>query len=313
MIRDHAQTSDRIISASVMRKREAMAGYIYLLPWLLGFICFQAIPMIASLGLSFTDFDLVTKPSFLGIQNYKTAFMDDRLFWSSLKRTGHFVLLAVPLGITGSLLAALLLNQRLFGKTLFRTFFFLPHLTPIVAAAILWKWIFQPSYGPLNYLLAKIGIEGPGWLGVPSWAIPSLVIISLWRGIGGNRMMIFLAGLQGIPKELYEAAEIDGANALHRFFNVTLPILSPTLFLNLVLTVIGSFKVFSSAFIATSGGPIYATWFFSLHIYHNAFELFELGYASALAWVLLTILLAFTYIQFKSSHRWVHYASEVRS
>ena len=297
---------------SAIRRREAFAGYLYLLPWLLGFLCFQLGPIIASFGLSFSDFDLVTTPRWVGFQNYVRALTDDRLFWPSLWRTARFSVLVVPLGVGGSLLAALLLNQKLFGKNLFRTLFFLPHLTPIVAAAILWKWIFEPSYGPLNYILSLVGIQGPAWLSMPKWAIPALVIIGLWRGVGGNRMMIFLAGLQGIPKELYEAADIDGANTLHKFWHVTLPMLSPTIFLNLILTIIGSFKSFASAFVATRGGPIYATWFYALHLYHNAFELFELGYASALAWILLLILLVFTYVQLRSSKRWVHYTAEVR-
>ncbi len=297
---------------SVARRREAFTAYLYLLPWLAGFVLFQAGPMLASFGLSFTDFDLVTKPSFVGIQNYRTALTGDRLFWPSLVRTALFAGLSVPLGIIGSLLAAVLLNRKLFGTNAMRTAFFLPHLTPMVAAAVLWKWILQPQIGPVNYILSKIGVTGPGWLTMPQWAIPSLVIIALWRGVGGNRMMIFLAGLQGVPEELYEAAEIDGANGVQRFWNVTLPMLTPTIFVNMVLTIITSLKAFASAFVATQGGPVYATWFYALHLYHNAFELFELGYASALAWLLLLILLVFTYVQFQSSTRWVHYAGEVR-
>ena len=296
---------------SVARRREALTAYLYLMPWLVGFVLFQAGPMLASFGLSFTDFDLVTKPSFVGLQNYRTALTDDRLFWPSLVRTITFAAMVVPLGIIGSLLAAVLLNQKLWGGNAMRTAFFLPHLTPMVAAALLWTWILQPQIGPVNFLLAKLGITGPGWLTMPKWAIPSLVIIALWRGVGGNRMLIFLAGLQGVPEELYEAAEIDGANIVQRFWNVTLPMLTPTIFVNMVLTIIGALKVFASAFIATQGGPVYATWFYALHLYYNAFELFELGYASALAWLLLVILLVFTYVQFRSSTRWVHYAGEV--
>jgi multiple sugar transport system permease protein len=295
-----------------IRRREAVIGYLYLTPWLLGFILFTLGPMIASLVLSFTDFDLATDPSFLGLRNYRFAFVEDRLFWHSLSRTLYFSLIVVPLGMAGSLLAAMLLDQKLVASNVFRTFFFLPHLTPIVAAAILWRWILQPQIGPINYILSRVGIVGPAWLASPAWAVPALAIIALWRSTGGNRMMIFLAALQGVPQELYEAADIDGASFWHKFWHVTLPMLSPTLFLNMVLAIIAAFKVFASAFVATQGGPVYATWFYALHLYHNAFELFHMGYASALAWIFFIVLLVLTLIQFKSAGRWVYYAGEVR-
>lgn len=294
------------------RHRDALEGYMFLSPWVVGFVFFVGGPMLASLGLSLTDYDVISRASFVGVKNYAYALTQDDLFWGSLLRTFYYVVVMVPLSTVGSLLAALLLNQKLQGTTVFRTFFFLPHLTPIAAAAILWTWVFQKDVGPVNYLLGTVGIEGPAWLGTREWAIPSLIIMSLWRGIGGNRMMIFLAGLQGVPMELYEAAEIDGASDRAKFLNVTLPMISPTLFYNLVLGMIAALKVFALAFIATTGGPGYATWFFALHIYQHAFVYFDMGYACALAWIFFIILFGFTFVQFRSSARWVYYAGEAK-
>jgi len=203
-----------------------------------------------------------------------------------------------------------LLNQRLRGTSLYRTFFFLPSLTPAVAVAILWTWLLQPDVGLFNYVLSLVGIQGPKWLGSTDWAMPSLIAIALWTGIGGNRMMIFLAGLQGVPQELYDAADIDGAGTLQRFRHITLPMISPTMFFNLVLGVIAALKVFTVAFIATQGGPAFSTWFISLHIWSQAFKYLEMGYASALAWVFTLILLTLTAIQFRVSRHWVYYEGE---
>src|SRR5581483_5677997 len=229
------------------------------------------------------EYDVVRAPRFVGLANFQRAFFKDELFWSSLGRTFYYALLTVPLGLLGSLLAALLLNQRLRGATFFRTCFFLPHLTPAVAAALLWVWVLQPEFGLVNYLLGLVGIKGPQWFGSKEWAIPSIAMIALWTGIGGNRMMIFLAGLQGVPSELLDAAEVDGANSFQRFRHVTVPLISPTLFFNLILGIIGALQVFTTALVATNGGPAYATWFYALHIYRTAFQYFTMGYASALA------------------------------
>ena len=264
--------------------------------------------MIASFVLSFTEYRITSPPTFIGLDNFKTALMNDRLFWPSLGRTFYFAVVSVPISIVGSLVLAVLLNQAVKGTPLFRTFFFLPSLTPIVATALLWTMLLQPDTGALNYLLGLAGIKGPKWFGSVQWAIPGLILMTSWRGIGGNRMMIFLAGLQGVPESLYDAAAIDGANSWQEFWNVTLPMISPTLFFNLVLGIIGALRVFAAAMIATQGGPAYATWFFALHIYTQAFEYFEMGYASALAWIFLVVLLAFTWVQFRASNRWVYYA-----
>ncbi len=230
--------------SSIARRREAMWGILFLLPWLAGFLLFRSGPMIASLGLSFAKYNIIKPPEFVGLQNYQQALFQDPLFWSSLGRTFTYAGVIVPLGMVGSLLLALLLNQRLFGQSLFRAFYFLPHLTPVVAMVILWRWLFQPHTGPINYYLDLFGLPQPGWLGSKEWAIPALIIMGLWASVGGNRMIIFLAGLQGIPQDLYEAASIDGANAWMRFRHITVPMLSPVIFFNLVLSVIGALQGF---------------------------------------------------------------------
>ncbi len=269
--------------------------------------------MIASLLLSLTEYRITSPPTFIGLENYRMAFTEDRLFWPSLGRTFYYAVISVPVGITGSLLLATLLNQGLKGTTLFRTILFLPSLTPVVASALLWTMLLQPETGIINYLLRAFGIPGPRWFGSVQWAIPGLILMTTWGSMGGNRMMIFLAGLQGVPESLYDAASIDGANGWQRFQHVTLPMISPTVFFNLVLGIIGALRVFAAAMIATQGGPAYATWFFALHIYTQAFQYFEMGYASALAWSFLVVMLGFTYIQFRSSSRWVYYEGEIRS
>lgn len=296
--------------ASPMRRREAIEGYLFISPWIIGFIAFVGGPLIASMYLSFNKYNILRPPVFIGLQNYIYAFTKDDLFLPSIVRTFYFALLSVPLALAGSLAFALLLNQKLQGTTWWRTMFFLPTLTPLVAAALLWRWMLNPDVGLVNYLLAQIGIQGPGWLASTKWAIPSLVLMGLWASVGGSRMIIFLAGLQDVPRELLESAEIDGAGTWAKFRHVTLPMITPVVFFNLVLGIIFALRAFEAAFVATNGGPARATWFISLHIYQNAFVSFDMGYASALSWVLFMILFAITYIQFRLSGRWVFYAGE---
>ena len=297
---------------SARRRREMIEGYLYLSPWILGFLIFVGGPMIASFFLSFTEYRIIRPPAFIGFTNYLTALQRDRLFWPSLGRTFYYAVVSVPIGIMGSLALAMLLNRELKGTTVFRTLFFLPSLTPIVASALLWTMLLHPEGGLVNYGLRLVGLPQPKWFGSVQWAIPGLIIMTAWGGIGGNRMMIFLAGLQGVPEALYDAADIDGASSWQRFQHVTLPMISPTMFFNLVLGIIGALQVFAAAMIATQGGPAYATWFFALHIYYQAFHYFEMGYASALAWLFLVVMLGFTYIQFRSSSRWVYYEGDER-
>jgi len=293
------------------RRREATWGYTLTLPWVLGFVIFTAGPMLASIYFSVTEYSGLLPPLYIGGGNYIEAFAQDRLFWPSLRRTAYYSFVMVPVSLAASLLVAVLLNQPLKLKEIFRTLFFLPSLTPAVAAALLWAWIFQPQVGPINYALSRIGIKGPGWFQSPRWAIPGLMIISLWTSIGGSRMIIFLAGLQEIPQELYDAASIDGAGRWRKFRNITLPLISPTMFFNLITGIIGSFGVFAMAFITTEGGPARATWFYMLHLYYNAFRYFRMGYASSLAWIFFIIVMALTLVQILLSGRWVYYEGEI--
>lgn len=288
------------------QRTQSRWGLLLISPWLLGFLIFTAGPMLASLYLSFCKYDLHTL-QFVGTKNYEVLFTRDPLFWKSLSNTAIYVLFSVPLGLTGSLLIAVLLNQKVKAIPLFRTLFYLPSLVPAVASSLLWLWILHPDNGLLNNGLKTIGIAAPPkWLQDPKTALTSLILMSLW-GIGGGRMLIFLAGLQGISDELYEAAQLDGAKGWDCFRHVTLPMLSPTIFFNLILGIIGSFQVFTSAYIMTGGGPDNATLMYVLYLYNNAFRFFKLGKASAMAWVLFVMLLGFTAIQFKNASKWVYY------
>ncbi len=288
-------------------RQEALEGYLWISPWLLGLLVFTAGPILASLYLGFTRYKIGATPEWVGLENYQYAFRTDRLFWPSLGRTGYYAVFNVLFGISGSLLLAILLDKVIRARALYRATYYLPSLTPAVATAILWKWLLHPQVGLVNDLLRQIGVKGPGWLTNTTWAIPSIILISLWGSIGGGRMIIFLAGLQGVPTEFYEAADIDGANPLQKFARITVPMISPTILFNLILGVIGSFNVFTLAYVATEGGPNYATWFYMLHLYYNAFSFFQMGYASALAWVLFIIVMVLSFIQIRISQRWVYY------
>jgi multiple sugar transport system permease protein len=279
----------------------------------LGLVIFWGGPILASFYFSFTEYAVIGSPKFLGVDNYVQAFTQDDLFWPSLGRTFYFTIIFVPTAIIGSLLLAILLNQKLQGTNIFRTIFFVPHLIPAVALAVLWIYLLQPQLGPINHFLRQIGLDSPpDWLAARSSALYSVTLINVWAALGGNTMLIFLAGLQGVPEELYDAATIDGAGTWGKFWHVTLPMISPVVLFNLILAIIASLKVFTTAWVATQGGPAYATWFFALHIYNQAFQYFRLGYGSALAWVLATILICFTAFQLWSSRHWVHYEGERR-
>ena len=288
--------------------QRALWGYVFALPWVIGLIVFWVGPILTSFYYSFTSFEVIGSPDWLGLANYNRAFNQDDLFWPSLGRTFAFALVDVPAAIFGALFLASLLNQKLKGTNIYRTIFFVPHLIPAVALAVVWTFLLQPKMGPVNMILRDLGVANPpNWLSSRETALYSVIMINVWAAVGGNTMLIFLAGLQGVPQELYEAAEIDGAGAWRKFWNVTLPLLTPTIFFNLVLAIIGALNVFTTAWVATKGGPSYATWFFALHIYTEAFQYFRLGYGSALAWVLAVIVMFFTWIQVQYSKRWVHY------
>lgn len=288
--------------------KRALWGYIFALPWILGLLIFWGGPIIASAYFSFTNYEIIGTPRWVGEANYVRAFTRDALFWPSLGRTFLFTFAYVPAAIIGALVLAAMLNQKLMGTNIYRTIFFMPHLVPAVALAVVWVFLLQPRLGPINGFLRDLGVENPpAWLAHRDSALYSVIMINVWAAVGGNTMLIFLAGLQGVPQELYEAADIDGAGWWSKFRNVTLPLLTPTIFFNVVLAIIGALKVFTTAWVATKGGPSYATWFFALHIYTEAFQYFRLGYGSALAWVLAVILMFFTWIQVQYSRRWVHY------
>ena len=303
-----AITNRRKQSRSLLwtERRDAL---LFILPWFIGFVVFTAGPMLASLYMSFTRWEIVTKPVWVGLEQYQKLFQDDR-FYLSLWNTAYYVFLGVPLHLFFALLAALAMNLNVRGIRVFRTLYYVPSLTPAVANAILWMWIFHPQWGLANALLERLGVPPLYWLQDPKLAKPAFIIMSLWS-IGGQ-MVILLAGLKGIPQHLYEAADIDGANFWHRFRHVTLPLLTPALFFNLIIAIIGAFQVFTQAYIMTEGGPSYATLFYLLYLYRMAFENFRMGYASAMAWILFIIVLIFTAIQFKLSNRWVFYEGDLR-
>ena len=296
---------------SPAKRRENLYGYLFLAPWLIGFLGLFLGPGLASLYLSLTKYDVIGTPEFIGAANYIKMFTDDDLFWPSLWRTFYFAGLGVPLGVLGSMALAILLNQKLKGISVYRTLFFMPSLVPLVASVVLWKWLLDTNFGIVNQTLIGFGItDPPGWFSDRRWAIPSLIIMRLWSSIGGTQMIIFLAGLQGIPEELYDACAIDGAGTWHRIRHVTIPLLTPTIFFNSVLGIIGALQTFAAAFVATEGGPGYATWFFSLHIWKQAFDYFNMGYGAALAWFFALIIVGLTIFQMRMSKRWVFYYGE---
>lgn len=295
------------------RRNEALAGWLWSSPWIVGFFLFTLGPVLASLYLSFTQYTITGVPTWIGLANYVRALSGkDALFWPSLIRTFHYALIMVPVGTVISLIIAMALNQQLRFTPILRTCYFLPSLTPVVAAALIWTWLFEPEFGPINWLLSIIHINGPKWLVDPTTALNALVVIALWGTVGGGTMIIFLAGLQGVPAELHEAAQIDGAGAWTRFFHVTLPMLSPTVFFNLIIGIVGALQVFAVPIVATGGGPDYATWFFIVDLYQNGFQDFDMGYASALAWVFLVIVLVLTLVNLRLSRSWVYYEGEAR-
>lgn len=292
------------------RTREAIWFYICISPWLIGFLVFTAGPMLASLYLSFTKWDLLTAPKWIGLSNYVKMFTGDPLFWQSLKVTAKYAVWRVPAALAAALFIAMLMNQNVKGIKWFRTILYMPNVVAGVAVSVLWMWVFNKDYGIINTLLSYIGIQGPGWLSDPGWSLISMVIMSMWT-VGGMAI-IFLAGLKNIPAYLYEAAEIDGAGPLTKFFRITLPQLSPTIFYNLVMCVIGAFQTFTEAYVMTNGGPMNSTLFYNFYLYTNAFRNFKMGYASAMAWFLFVIIIACSLLVIKSSALWVYYEGEMK-
>lgn len=288
-----------------MRVREAIDGYLFIMPWLVGFVTLTSFPMVASLGLSLMNWDLFSTPKWAGFGNYVTLFKDF-LVGISFYNTAYYTFLAVPLSLIMSLLLAVLCVQEVRFRAMFRTFFYLPSITPAVAASIVWFWILSPERGLANTMLKAVGLPPSMWLWDATTSKPTFVLMHLW-GSGGNAMVIFLAGLQNIPASLYEAAQIDGAGRWAQFRSVTLPMLSPVILFNLVMAIINSFQVFSAAFLMTAGGPQNSTLFTVLYLYRLAFEQFTMGTASGLAWLLFLVIFTFTALQLRFSEAWVYY------
>jgi multiple sugar transport system permease protein len=289
--------------------RKNMDGWLFASPWIIGFFLWTLGPMVASLALAFTEWDLISPAKFVGVENFR-SMLTDPLVAQSLKVTTIYAVASVPLHIVFGMLLALLLNAKIIGLRFYRTAFYLPSVLSGVAVALLWRWLFSPEFGLINQMLSYAGIQGPSWLGDQKWALPSLVLMSLW-GVGAGAI-IYLAGLQGIPTDLYEAAEVDGARSWQRLVHITLPMMTPVLFFQLVMGIISALQVFTQAYIMTNGGPNNATLFMILHLYRNAFTYQRMGYASALAWVLFIYILILTLFIYRSSTSWVYYEGETR-
>jgi multiple sugar transport system permease protein len=288
-----------------LARKEELAAYLFILPSFAGFVVFLLVPMVTSLGISLYDWELLVAPRFIGLKNF-SDLLRDNVFRQVMFNTAYYTLGLVPLNIVVSLSLALWLNTKLRFVNLYRVAFFLPVVTVTVAVSLIWKWMYEPYVGLINAGLHLVGIQGPNWLSDPHWAMPALIFMSLWKGFGYN-MVLFLAGLQGIPPTLYEAATIDGASAWQRFWRITLPLLSPTMFFAVVMTIISSFQVFDQAYVMTGGGPAFATNTIVLYIYQNGFTFFRMGYASAIAWVLFALIFVITLIQMRVQNRWVQY------
>ena len=296
-----------------VKTQDTIWSYFFISPFLIGLILFTIGPMIASLYYSFTQYNILTPPRWIGTENY-TKLLTDPLFWQSIKVTLYFAMVALPLNLIIGYLLAILLNQKVAGLNLWRTLYYLPSVISGVAVAVLFARLFNPNLGWINFFLKSIGVvDPPGWLQDPHWAVPALIIMSLWS-VGGT-MIIYLSGLQGVPTTLYEAARVDGANKYQSFVNITLPMTTPVIFFNLVIGLIATFQYFTVVYTTSggSGGPARSTLFYNLYLYQNAFTYFQMGYASAMAWVLFFIVLVLTLVIFRSSAAWVFYEGEVRA
>ncbi|WP_319562809.1 sugar ABC transporter permease [Marispirochaeta sp.] len=288
-----------------VRKRYNYAGLLYISPWIIGMLVFQLYPFIASLVYSFTTFSILTPPKFVGLQNFIKIFTNDRIFYQSLKVTLIYVFIAVPAKLAFALFIAMVLNIKIKYVNFYRTVYYMPSiLGGSVAVSILWKFLFARR-GLINQFLLDIGLPYVDWLGSPKWALYTISLLTVWQF--GSSMVIFLAGLKQIPGELYDAAKVDGAGRIRTFMNITLPLITPMIFFNLIMQMVNAFQQFTAAFVITNGGPMKATYLYGVMIYENAFNFFKMGYASALSWVLFVIMMAFTAMVFKSSPFWTHY------
>ncbi len=287
-----------------LARKEAWEGRLFVSPWVIGFVIFTIGPMVASVYFAFADYSVLSSAKWVGLGNF-VKIANDRLFRLSLYNTAYYVFLGVPFGLVTSFVLALLLNVKARGINIYRSLYYLPVITPAVATSLTWTLLFAGEYGVVNAGLRALGLPAPNWFYDPKITKLVFIFLGLW-GAGGGAI-IFLAGLQNVPQTLYEAAHIDGANMMHRFWYVTIPMMTPIIFFNLVQGIIGTFQVFTGAYIITQGGPANSTLFYVLYLYNNAFKFFKMGYASALAWILFVIILAFTAIQLQLARRWVYY------
>jgi ABC-type sugar transport system permease subunit len=286
-------------------QKEALWGMLCVAPAVIGFVAWYLGPMIASLGLAFTDYQVAGGADWVGLDNFHTMFVSDRLFRKALRVTATYSLMSVPLRVIVAFLLAMLLNQKLRGSSIFRAIFYLPSIVPLIASSVVWLWMFNPDFGLLNGFLRDLGLERQRWTYSSDTVLQSLTMMSLWDV--GPMMIIFLAGLQGVPRQLYDAVSVDGGTAWNRFISVTVPMTTPTILFNLVLSVIAAFQTFVQAFIMTDGGPNNNSLFYGFYLYRKAFEDGDMGYASALGWVLFVIIAILSVIIFRSSSRWVYY------
>lgn len=288
--------------------RENIFGYLFISPWIIGFLGLTLGPLLFSLFASFTDYNITSRMNFIGLDNFKRMFTIDDLFKTSLWNTLYYVLFSVPLTTAGAIFLSVLLNQKVKGMKFFRTLYYLPAILSGVAVYFLWMQLLSPSTGLVNTFLAWFGIEGPAWLFDPEWTKPALLLMKMWS-VGGG-MLLYLASLQGVSNSLYEAADLDGAGVMQKFFYITLPMISPIIFFDVLTSTIGSFQIFQEAYVMTengSGGPGNSLLFYNLHMWNNAFEVFDMGYASAMAWLLFIVVMILTIINMKIGKKWVHY------
>ena len=291
-------------------RRENLVGYIFILPWIIGFLVFTAGPLLFSLGASFTNYNITSQMDFIGTRNYEKLLMDDQLFWTSLYNTLYYVAFSVPLTTIGAIFLSVLLNQDVPGLRFFRTIYYLPAVLSGVGVYLLWMQLLDPGTGLINMMLGWVGIDGPNWLFDPDWTKPSLILMKLW-GVGGG-MLLYLASLQGVSKSLYEAADIDGANRWQQFRYITLPMITPVIFFDVVTSLIGGFQIFQEAYVMSNGGggPVNSLLFYNYYMWNKAFKVFDMGYAMAMSWILFIIIFAITMVNLKLAPRWVHYEGE---
>ena len=285
-------------------------GFLFASPWILGFLLFIGGPMVASVVLSLMKWDVLTSPKWTGLSNYGKLLFNDELVYQALKVTTIYSFTSVPLQVILGLVLAMLLNQKIKLLSVFRSVYYLPSVIGGVSVAVMWRFIFGTQFGLLNAFLSYVNVEGPSWLGDPQWVITSFVLMSLWGT--GSSMLVYLGGLQGIPTPLFEAAEIDGAGSWRKFMHVTIPMITPVIFFNMIMGIIGSLQTFVQPFMMTGGGPHNSSLFFVLYLYRNAFQLFQMGYASALAWVLFVYILIMTLLVIRSSAAWVYYEGSLK-